>query len=244
VKIAGINSNVHTRLGYPGNELITLPEVHMCVRSRYALRVEQIAFSDQNQTLEQMTFTPSAASRQVDLTGDLPAGAVEAWMEMKIGDSDYYRIVDVVNLAQLEALRREGRRSCAFHGDSLGNRYVTFAFNIDGNTTFRLWYDPHGLVSIANNDDSRVPESLNMLVELEASCDAIDKIISRLTRRVEAEDERKLLQLQIAGWQQLKTGFMTQVPAWEKQFEQWAYRSRGSQVSGNLPRKMKRGMFI
>jgi hypothetical protein len=230
------------RLGYPPPELLTLQEAHMCVRSRLALRTQQIAFSDQNQVIKSATFTPS--QRTHNITGYLAGTGVEAWLEQKLGASDLYKLVEVVNLAELERQHSEGRRVCAFHGNEHGQRFVTFGFTIDGQSQFRLWFDPHSETDAGNNATSQLPGDLNILVELEAGVDAIDKIIMRLTRRLEAEEERQLINAQVGGWQNLKAGFLMQIPLWERQYQTWLHRSRGSQVSGNLPRKIKRGLFI
>ena len=245
VTVAQLNYNVWQGLGQPDKAVCDLNDIHYAVRGALTLLTGQARASDNNQLLsvtnEISNLTDPPLSNNYDITYELEQ-TTPAWVEILRGGR--WETLPIVGKQRLEEWYRNGRRACAFYAiDRDGEAVQIIDFSFDPrSSTIRVWFDQDA-VFVGLDNSALIPDNLTILVELMAQQRVIMILQTKLAGQIESDETRKILEPQLAAWQQLYAHNLTEIEDWKRQFRVWKNRSRAAQSTRKLPRRSSKGFF-
>lgn len=238
--IAQINSGVFLGLGEPDGSVCDPMAIHYAVRSAVHLLTRQMRAADTNQPLSlSAEFTPTGSPHEIT---SLVAKGEVAWLERKEGSR--WKTVRVVNKAFLENYHESRLPVAAIYSDETSKTYIDFSVVIDANSTqiYRLWFDKD-VVLAAKASESLIPDSFAPYIELLAQNTCIARIKRNLAERIENEEERRIINLQLETWDGLLAQNSFEIRDWRVQWKRHIHRQRTAQTQDRLPNKSGRTFY-
>lgn len=238
--IAQLNSAVFVGLGEPDKAICDPMLIHYAVRNAVFLFTRQMRATDTNQPLSLTAeFTPTASPYEIT---SLINKSTVSWVERKEGDR--WQTVRAVNKAFLEQFHNSGNPAVAVYSDETNKTYLDFSHTVGSQSTgvYRLWYDKDAVL-VSHASEVLMPDSMAPLIELTAQNSVIARLKLRLAERIEDEEQRKILVLQINAWDGIIAQNNLELIEWRREWRRTKNRQRTAQNQDRLPNKTGRGLY-
>lgn len=239
--IAQINSGVYQALGSPDASLVDPLQIHYAVRNAVMLMTKQMRAGDTNQPLSiSSSFLPTASPFEItsQMSGEK---STVAWLERQEGTR--WKVVRVVNRAFLENDYDANLPSAAVYSDEQNRTFIAFSTVIPPTSTqnYRVLYDKDP-VTVTKATEVLIPDSFAPYVEMLAQNSLIPRVKIQLAERIEDEEQRRIIGLQLEAWDGIIAQNALDMQEWRRLWKSHIHRQRTAQTQDRLPNK--RGRFF